>query len=331
MTFGGRFSSYSRAGDLKTWKVGVDAQLNDSVRLRSTFSHDVREASFGELFVGTSGGATVIDPFNNGASVAVSVWGGGNPDLYPEEAETVTAGVVYTPTGVPGLALSVDYYDIDLTETIGNLGSQRIVDSCFTIQVHCEMVRFYDNGTVQGVLDTFVNINAARVAGTDLELSYSAQPNWFSNADESLSLRFLVGYLQENSSTPLGGVKQDLAGVRDIPEWTTTTNLNYVIGPWTASIQHFLIPSSKLDVTWVEGVHIDDNTIDGVDYVNLGLRYSPLDAKWTIFGNIVNAFDDHPPAIAAAPGRSLPSTFALNTHNSIMLGRRYVVGASFEF
>ena len=82
---------------------------------------------------------------------------------------------MYEPTKVPGLALSVDYYDIDLSETIGSLGTQRIVDDCFAgITEECALVeRDPATNIITRVSNILVNIDDAKAAGTDLELTYA--------------------------------------------------------------------------------------------------------------------------------------------------------------
>ena len=55
----------------------------------------------------------------------------GNKDLLPEVGDTTTMGVVFTPTFVPGLTMSIDYYQILLTNAIAQANGQVIVDQCF--------------------------------------------------------------------------------------------------------------------------------------------------------------------------------------------------------
>ncbi|HEX5421413.1 MAG TPA: TonB-dependent receptor, partial [Gammaproteobacteria bacterium] len=253
-----RYSDYSATGVLVTWKVGLDSQLTKSFRFRGTLSRDAREPSFEEQFDLNGGGGTVVDPLS-GDNVSITVNSGGNPDLKPEQADTYTFGFVYQPQKLPGLALSTDYYNIDLSETIGSLGTQRIVDDCYNdnIQSECALVDRVD-GTITRVSNVLVNIDNAKVSGTDVELTYRAQPNWLPNQNESLSLRFLAGYLGENSTTPLNGVKQDNAGAGALPHWTTTATLNYNLGNWGFDLQNRWIQSTLLNVNWVEGVDIDD-------------------------------------------------------------------------
>lgn len=321
-----RRSEYSRAGALDTWKIGLDAQVTESLRLRGTWSRDAREATFSEQFDFNGGGGVVEDPMFDNESTFITVNTGGNPDLRPEEADTIVLGFVYQPQSLPGLSLSADYYDIDLSETIGTLGTQRIVDDCFfdEVQQACALVeRDPETGQLTRVANILVNIDNARVRGADYELTYRTEPDLFAGS-ESLALRFLAGYLSENSNTPLGGDRFEQAGAEDLPELTTTTILNYRVGPWSTFVQHRFVDETKLNASWVEDVDIYDNTIDAFTYTNLGLRYTrdSNDMTWEVFANVQNVFEEEPPAI---PGTGL------SQHRPIALGRRYLVGASFNF
>ncbi len=55
----------------------------------------------------------------------------GNPDLKPEEADTTGIGVVLSPRFLPGFTMSVDYYKIDVEDSIATLGSRQIIDGCY--------------------------------------------------------------------------------------------------------------------------------------------------------------------------------------------------------
>src|SRR5690606_17210160 len=117
--------------EIWAWKLGLDWQVYDDLRLRATSSRDVRAGTLSERFDQQGQGATARDPERGGQTVAFSQTIGGNPNINPEEADTITVGAVYQPSYVPGLAVSVDYYDIKLNGAIAQLGVQRIVDDCF--------------------------------------------------------------------------------------------------------------------------------------------------------------------------------------------------------
>ena len=69
------------------------------------------------------GGGRVNDPLKGNASVEITIATGGNPDLRPELADTVTAGFVFQPKKIKGLQLSVDWYDINLKDAVGQFGA----------------------------------------------------------------------------------------------------------------------------------------------------------------------------------------------------------------
>ena len=56
---------------------------------------------------------------------------GGNINLKPEYSDSYTIGGVIKPRFIPGLTLSVDYYNIKVTDVISSLDAQEIVDLCY--------------------------------------------------------------------------------------------------------------------------------------------------------------------------------------------------------
>ncbi|HEX6993261.1 MAG TPA: TonB-dependent receptor [Gammaproteobacteria bacterium] len=292
-----RYSDYSRAGGIWTWKAGLNFQVTESLRIRSTYSRDVREASFSEQFDRQAIGAFIEDPALDFATYGITTFDGGNPELQPEEADTLVFGFVYEPQWAPGLQLSADYYDIDITGAIGQLGAQRIVDECFETGVYCELIERDSSGRVSTLLNVFLNIDAARVTGTDVEIAYRMEPDFFSSATESLSFRLLGGRLGENSTTPLNGTKQDQAGSTTLPEWQVLAMLNYAAGPFTVGLQERYIDDALRNVAWVEGIDIDDNTAPSASYTNLRFGYTrdtPSGETWSVSLNVNNLFDEEP-------------------------------------
>ena len=53
-----------------------------------------------------------------------NIKGGGNPKVAPEESESLTVGAVITPESVPGLTLTVDYFDITVEDGIGTVSAK---------------------------------------------------------------------------------------------------------------------------------------------------------------------------------------------------------------
>ena len=55
---------------------------------------------------------------------------GGTPSLEPEQADTYSLGVVWRPDFIDGLALTVDYYDVEIEKGISNLEPEFILNQC---------------------------------------------------------------------------------------------------------------------------------------------------------------------------------------------------------
>ena len=105
--------------------------------------------------------------------------GGGNTALQPETADTVTAGFVWTPESVPGLSLALDYYDIQVEDTIGSLGFDDILQQCANTgdASLCGLINRDSIGTLwlttAGHIETTnQNIGELHVEGVDLNLTH---------------------------------------------------------------------------------------------------------------------------------------------------------------
>ncbi len=93
----GRWASYSGSGSIWACKFGASYAPVQSVRFRATVSRDVRAATLQERFDQTRGGVNVQDPANNNVTVTTASFSGGNENVAPEEADTMTVGVVFQP------------------------------------------------------------------------------------------------------------------------------------------------------------------------------------------------------------------------------------------
>ncbi|KAK0340319.1 hypothetical protein LTR94_031021, partial [Friedmanniomyces endolithicus] len=112
--------------------VGATNEFFPGFRGRVTQSRDIRSANLSELFTTTTTGWNNInDPANNGALVYTLNNGGGNPNLRPETADTLTLGLTYAPPAIPGLNLSLDYYNIKIEDVITTIAPQDLVNRCY--------------------------------------------------------------------------------------------------------------------------------------------------------------------------------------------------------
>ena len=326
-----RQSDYSNLSDtLDSWKVGLDIQVFEDLRLRFTRSKDIREATFSERFDTQSGGTNLVDPFQNGTQYDTTVTSGGNPLLRPEHAQTNVMGFVYQPSALPGLSMSADWYDIKVADSIAQLGPQRIVDECYAGNtVLCSQL-VKDSGNIGRIFNVYLNVASARVQGVDFELTYDMEPNFFDNQQESFEIRALAGHIKERSDTPFGNPSPTrLEGSRGTPQVQALLTTNYGIGAWNIQLQQRHVDGVILNRRWTEGKHVDDNTVSSGNTTNARVRYTSEMASggtWSLSFDITNLMDRGHPIIAGSGDRPQIVDF-----DNDIYGRRYFVSLNATF
>lgn len=197
-----------------TNKLGVNWTVSDDLRLRGTRQTVIRDANIGEfanpvfsipfanlrtvarLFpryagdpcVGATNAATIAQctaqgyrgPYdsNNPANLTGGYFFGGNANIRAERGKTWTAGGVFTPGFIPGLSLSVDWFQIDITDAVGQIQPIDAIASCYVTDPTsgnplCQAVT---RDPVTGFIkDAFVddrNLASIRQQGVDIDFRY---------------------------------------------------------------------------------------------------------------------------------------------------------------
>lgn len=341
-----RYADYSGSGGIWAWKVGLDWQVYDDLRLRGTVSRDIRAATLLERFNRTGGVGTVTkDPaFPNDGAQTFSGPTGGNPELSPETSRTYTFGAVFQPHGVPGLSISADYWNVDISGAIGALGFQRIVDDCFASPGSsvCGLVtRDPTTNRLVQVRNISQNIAAAAGKGVDVEADYTTPIELFTEG-ERLSLRLFWSHLIENSTTTdrtnaatyFDQAGQTGAGV--LPEDAVTAVQSYDVGEFNLSLSERFISEGIYNKRYnLPGVRRDvlDNSVPSALYVNLSAsyRWEVAGGHLEVYGNVQNLFDRDPPVTAGVFDASLAQVGnQVNAGLFDLLGRRFTVGVRFK-
>jgi outer membrane receptor protein involved in Fe transport len=119
-------------------------------------------------------------------SATLSFSQGGNPFLTAERSDSYTLGAVFEPSFVPGLSVTVDYYNIKVKNLIATLGAQTIINLCYDSPTitnqYCPLVTRLANSEFgpRAVLSGPVNFAAQRARGIDIDMAYSKK---FENGD----------------------------------------------------------------------------------------------------------------------------------------------------
>ena len=342
----GRWADYSGSGSVWAYKAGVDAEIVNGLRLRGTYSRDVRAGNLSERFDKTGGVATVTDPLHPASgTVTITTFSGGNPNVRPEKADTFTAGAVIQPAAIPGASLSVDWYRIKINDAIGQLGAQNVVNQCAQgATALCSLVtRDPTTGALILVGNVYVNINQAMVRGIDVEGGYHRDVHLLGGGDEAVHARVFASWLMENSQTNIGAAKIDRAGQTGIqqsdgvgyalPKFKATGNLTYTKGGYSLFLQGRFIGSGVQENAAVVGKTIDNNSVASAFYADMRVGYQfdiQKRSSLEVFASVTNLFDKDPPI---TPYYSAFAAYAIQDNPALfdVLGRRFVVGAKFGF
>ena len=341
---GYRKSDYTTSGIVDSWKIGLDVTLFEDLRWRITKSRDVREPNLSERYFTGAGGGTINDPaFGGAVNNSLTILPSPNPGLQTEQGDTITTGFVYQPSfaeWVDGMQLAIDWFEIDLDKSIGLYGGQSIVNDCFFTKdpFACSLVkRDPVSNQVQQILNVQTNSGGAQTRGVDVELQYSAEPNFFASQEEDFTVRAMVGYLSERSTTSAAGIYTNFVKRISTPEYTALATFNYNIADFG-----FMLQSTYYDSTlsngnnegltgpnsnWVEGVDVNDNTVASQTVFNMGVNYGREmtdGGDWQVGFNVNNLFDRDPPIIAGAGGQALS-----NSHQQF--GRTYQLTLNMNF
>src|SRR5690606_23044594 len=155
----GRVADYKGAtGTVFAYSGGVDWAPIQDLRLRGTYSRSVRAPNLAELYSAqgqnfapapadpcsarnlATGSANRVANCNAAGRPAdydyvytssLEIVSGGNPDLQEEKATSWTVGAQLTPSFIPGLVLSVDYFDIEVDDVISSVSAQNILNLCY--------------------------------------------------------------------------------------------------------------------------------------------------------------------------------------------------------
>ncbi len=199
-----RYSDYETFGGADNYKVGLNWQVLPLLKLRANFSTAFRVPNVNELFGGVAeGNLTTTDPcsgwntldpgnvvFQNcqadgvptgfaqlGNTVLTTV--GGNTALSPESADTFTFGIVFEPSFLEGLSVTLDYYDVEISDAITQIPGSTKLDVCYNTPglAHdfCSSGHF-TRSSISGDVDFLsaqpINTGKESIKGIDFNLRY---------------------------------------------------------------------------------------------------------------------------------------------------------------
>lgn len=370
-----RESNYSSTGTHATYKLQGSWAPSPDLKFRLGYNRATRSPNIVELFtpqgIGLGGSA---DPCAGPASgitytpaqcalagVPTSLYGkipdnvagqyntlgGGNPDLSPEVANTWTAGAVLMPRKfLPGFTASFDYYNVQINQTIGSLGSNDILNTCATTGALCNLIhrdQFFTTWRSSDgyVLTTNQNVGELRSEGIDITGSYTRpMPHELGAVSVNLISTYLLKSFINTGlfSYDCVGYFGNTCGV-PTPVWRHLTRFSWET-PWNVTVAagwRFLGPVTEdagspnealaNPARFAQEKQVGIDRIPSRNYLDVGVTWKVR--KWVTFiAGVNNVFDKEPPF---APGSS-PNDYGTGFYGTYdALGRYIHTGIQLTF
>ncbi|MEL7312745.1 MAG: TonB-dependent receptor [Pseudomonadota bacterium] len=362
----------SNSFDANAYGLSLTYAPYEDLRVRAQFQRSVRAPNVIELFTGqntglpnlssagtNANGVQLFDPCASDAPIAsladcqntgvtAAQYGtildvisgqtqsltGGNPQLDPESADTTTFGIVYQPSFLPELSISLDYFNILVEDTIAaGISAQVTLDNCLASgdAAFCDLITRSSVGSLAagtfgvGFQQTNLNIAELETTGYDLQVTY----NW-EIGSHTVNLDYAATYIDQLDSVPFpGGDPIQCAGDfgstcgspnphfrhRAVATWVTPWDVD-VTGTWR------FFNSTINDITDPVEPRFDD-----IHYLDLAANWYITD-DISIRGSILNVLGEDPPVFTSAG----PALGNGNTYPTVFdTSRVFVAAFRFQF
>jgi outer membrane receptor protein involved in Fe transport len=284
---------------------------------------------------------------------------GGNANLTPETADTYTVGAVVQPRWIPGLALSVDYFDIKVQNLVRTFPFTGLVANCAVTgdPTFCNLINRDVTGSLfnlpSGTATTLnANLGRLRTKGVDVNASYSHRLGGLGTLSASFVGTWLKSLAFDTGLNPgVGGLDgkyecagrygatcSNAAGVPS-PKWRHKARFGFTMpngigisGQWRyfSAVKNDTL-SDDADLNFLLGPHSNPGSakLNAQSYFDLTLTARVAD-KYNFRLGANNIFDKQPPI---AGGESLGGFSNGNTYPQVYdaLGRFLFAGVTIDF
>lgn len=378
-----RYSEYSTDVTTDTYKLASEWSPSQDLRFRGSYQRAVRAPNVVELFSSQSIGLFDLNQGANGlydpcsgtnpaatleqcarTGVTPAQYGriadnpagqfnalfGGNPNLDPEKSDTYAFGVIATPSFLPGLNLTIDYFDISVEDAIGTIPPSQALDQCLTTgdPTFCNLINRGEGGTLWAnptgfIVATNINTGSLETSGVDLNVNYGFEfaDYGMESLPGGLSFDLVATWLDKFKVTDFPGAEPyDCVGFygstcgTPTPEWRHKLRMSWNT-PWDLSLtgtwRYFdsVNIDSSSDQPSLSGSFADINkTLDSQNYFDLAAFYT-FTENTRFRAGVNNIFDEEPPLTAAAGagfgnGNTYPQVYDA-------LGRYIFAGVTVDF
>ncbi len=353
------------------YKVALEWAPIEDIRFRGTFSEGFRAPNISELFLGiqqsaeqyadpcrnygTAGTDPVtvancqadgLAPDFNLATFQATTLQGGNPNLKPETSESLTLGVVFTPSFLEDLVVSIDYFDIEIKDAVGSAPTSEIISACYASvgfsDPLCALIvgpafpgvdetpspaapgRRNSNLQISGVLQSQANLATYETSGIDFQVDYGLE-----TGIGLLDFRVTGTYLTDYDYLPFsGGETVRLAGkfgadpafgnAAAFAEW----QVNYGVTLTRDDFGANLTARYMSETDDIAGAPANlSNVADAITYLDIQGYYNWNDVTFTV--GVRNLTDETPPYVTNYDDMNTIQ-FSYDTQGRYMYGRASV-------
>ncbi len=282
--------------DKNNIETGADPLLRQANCIQDLVANNVSNDNIYD----SQGDYAFEDPLSAGFPGAT----GGNPNLSPETGETTSFGIVFTPRFIEGLAISVDFIEVEIADAILSVSSQNIVDRCYDsaslANQFCPLISRNDDtlSAQSGGLDFLrqvqLNFGAAVYEGTDVSINYG-----FSAFDTLFSVGGVWTSVSKLDFIEQGGAVDDELGEMRRPENSGLFSLGAIRGPISVEVSTMYL--SKQTLNYEAGTEIETvmanfgpSAFTDEETFITDLRGSYTGNNYSVYFGVNNVTDENP-------------------------------------
>ncbi|MBF2754890.1 MAG: TonB-dependent receptor [Gammaproteobacteria bacterium AqS3] len=332
-----RSSDFSTFGTVTTDKIAVGWEINDMFKIRVTQGSGFRAPTINEQYLGFSdsypevfdpcaatvagnvndnlagdfsqcAAAKILDRDHNPVPVGfdqrndqIRITVGGNRNLQAEKSETFSYGVIIEPTD--SMFITIDFWEIKITDAIGTYGPQAILDRCykpggaFYSPELCNLIERSPSGSVSDLIDVYTNFSEVNTNGYDIAIVYDINDQWRISGDAT--------YVENISSVTGSGNSVSFTGLINGASRSSNprvkgrlyTRFESEDGLWSWVNEFNYIHSVLfLGANGIRGGDPnDDRLLDATYYWDTNVRYNWDRINTTFLFGVENLLDQDPP------------------------------------
>ncbi len=278
----------------------------------------------------------------------------GNPNLRSEESTTWTVGTVlkspWQTAALRRTTLSVDYYNINITNAIAALTSQVIYEECLNgfgtnptysaSNSFCQLIIRSPAGFTSTVLGKYANLGSIATSGIDVQLDWSMDAPGINNLPSQVFANIQFNWLQSYDVTTVAGgpvihyantIGQSIFSPPYGAQfrWKLFMTVGYNMGPASLSLAWRHLPQVN---NFAVATNPTSTALPSPAYneFDLSARWA-VNSKWELRLGIDNVGNIQPEIVGAIPGVTNAAGLTDPAGSYDEVGRRFYAGVKARF